>query len=124
MAAESPKKQTQFKPKQTQSPKSQNEYKLIYNKGLQKKRLFLSPNKQTQSCPPQADSKMNVNLYIIEDYENEPPSGPKKQTQFKPNLVRRRRIRKAKIACRKIWQICYPKIIRNISKFSYFYLTY
>jgi len=27
---------------------------------------------------------MNVNLYIIEDYENEPPSGPKKQTQSKP----------------------------------------
>jgi len=30
--------------------------------------------------------KMNVNLYVIEDYENEPPSGPKKtnpiQTQF------------------------------------------
>ncbi len=29
---------------------------------------------------------MNVNLYVIEDYENEPPSGPKKtnpiQTQF------------------------------------------
>jgi hypothetical protein len=22
--------------------------------------------------------KMNVNLYVIEDYENEPPSGPKK----------------------------------------------
>ena len=31
-------KQTQFKPNQTQSPKSQNEYKVIYNKGLQKKR--------------------------------------------------------------------------------------
>ncbi len=29
---------------------------------------------------------MNVNLYVIEDYKNEPPSGPKKQTQFKPNL--------------------------------------
>jgi hypothetical protein len=29
--------------------------------------------------------KMNVNLYVIEDYENEPPSGPKKQTQNKPN---------------------------------------
>ncbi len=28
--------------------------------------------------------KMNVNLYIIEDYKNEPPSGPKKQTQSKP----------------------------------------
>ena len=30
--------------------------------------------------------KMNVNLYVIEDYENEPPSGPKKtnpkQSQF------------------------------------------
>jgi hypothetical protein len=38
MAAESPKKQTQFKPNQTQSQKSPNEYKLIYNKGLQKKR--------------------------------------------------------------------------------------
>ncbi len=23
-------------------------------------------------------AKMNVNLYVIEDYENEPPSGPKK----------------------------------------------
>ncbi len=27
---------------------------------------------------------MNVNLYVIEDYENEPPSGPKKQTQSNP----------------------------------------
>ncbi len=38
MAAESPNKQTQFKANQTQSPKSQNEYKLNYNKGLHKKR--------------------------------------------------------------------------------------
>jgi hypothetical protein len=38
MAAESPKKQTQFKPNQTQFPKSQNERKLNFNKGLQKKR--------------------------------------------------------------------------------------
>jgi len=29
-------------------PKSQNECKLTYNKGLQKKRCFRSPNKQTQ----------------------------------------------------------------------------
>jgi hypothetical protein len=48
MAAESPKKQTQFKPNQTQFPKSQNERKLNFNKGLQKKRHFLSPKKQTQ----------------------------------------------------------------------------
>jgi hypothetical protein len=43
MAAESPKKQTQFKPNQTQFPKSPNEYKLTYNKRLQKKRLFSTP---------------------------------------------------------------------------------
>ncbi len=28
--------------------------------------------------------KMNVNLYVIEDYENELSSGPKKQTQTNP----------------------------------------
>jgi hypothetical protein len=27
--------------------------------------------------------KMNVNAFLQKDYENEPPSGPKKQTQFK-----------------------------------------
>jgi len=43
---------------------------------------------------------MNVNLYIIEDYENEPPSGPKKTNPNKPktNPISS----KAKIACRKI----------------------
>jgi len=30
-------------------------------------------------------AKMNVNAFLQKDYENEPPSGPKKQTQFKPN---------------------------------------
>ncbi len=34
--------------------------------------------------------KMNVNVYVIEDYENEPHSGPKKtkpiQTQFTEQL--------------------------------------
>ncbi len=29
---------------------------------------------------------MNVNLYVIEDYENEPPSGPKKTNPIKPNF--------------------------------------
>ncbi len=60
MAAESPKKQTQFKPNQSQSPKSQNEYKLNYNKGLQKKRRFRSPNKQTQFKPNFRKTKMNL----------------------------------------------------------------
>ncbi len=31
---------------------------------------------------------MNATVYVIEDYENEPPSGPKKQTQFKPNFFK------------------------------------
>ena len=79
MAVESPKKQTQFKPNQTQSPKSPNEYKLNYNKGLQKKSWFRSPNKQTQFLQK---PKMNVNLYIIEDYENETAFRPQKN---KPN---------------------------------------
>ncbi len=34
-----------------QSPKCQNECKLNFNKGLQKKRCFYSPNKQTQFKP-------------------------------------------------------------------------
>ncbi len=29
---------------------------------------------------------MNVNLYVIEDYENEPPFGPKKTNPNKPNF--------------------------------------
>ena len=29
-------------------------------------------------------AKMSANVYVIEDYENEPHSGPKKQTQTKP----------------------------------------
>jgi len=40
-----------IKPNQTQFPKSPNECKLTYNKGLQKKRRFHSPNKQTQNKP-------------------------------------------------------------------------
>ncbi len=71
-----PKKQSQFK-------KSQNEYKLNYNKGLQKKRGFCSPNKQTQFLQK---PKMNVNLYVIEDYENENAHRPKKTNPNKPNF--------------------------------------
>jgi len=41
------------KPNQTQFPKSTNECKLTYNKGLQKKRRFRSPKKQTQFKPKQ-----------------------------------------------------------------------
>ncbi len=65
-----------------QSPKSPNECKLNFNKGLQKKRHFLNPNKQSQ-FPKRP--KMNVNLYIIEDYENETTLRPKKTNPNKPN---------------------------------------
>jgi len=30
-------------------------------------------------------AKMNINAFLQKDYENEPLSGPKKQTQNKPN---------------------------------------
>ncbi len=70
-------------PIQTQSPKSQNEYKLTYNKGLQKKRRFCSPNKQSQFLQR---PKMNANLYIARDYENETTFRPKKTNPNKPNF--------------------------------------
>jgi len=38
--------------------------------------------------------KMNANLYVIEDYENETAFRPKKTNPNKPNLVCRRRIPK------------------------------
>jgi len=58
------------KPKQTQFPKSPNESKVTYNKGLQKKRRFRSPKKQTQFKPNFLKAKMNVNLFATKDYEN------------------------------------------------------
>jgi len=56
----------------------QNERKLTYNKGLQKKRCFRSPKNKPNSNPISQKAKMNANLYVIEDYENEPPSGSEK----------------------------------------------
>ncbi len=44
---------------------------------------------------------MNVNLYVIEDYENEPPSGSKKTNPIKPNFFKGQN--EQKIACQKIW---------------------
>jgi len=84
MAAESPKKQTQFKPNQSQTPKSPNEYKLSYNKGLKKKRGFRSPKKRTQYEPNTNPIKANSpsairnTQYEIRDTN---PNKPK-QTQF------------------------------------------
>ncbi len=74
------------KPNQTQFPKSTNECKLIYNKGLQKKRRFRSPKKQTQFKANFRKAKMNLNFYLTKDYNNEQwtMNDYAKQTQSNP----------------------------------------
>ena len=49
-------KQTQFKPNQTQFQKSQNERKLIYNKGLHKK-MSLSQSEKTNPISSKAQNE-------------------------------------------------------------------
>ena len=44
---------------------------------------------------------MNVNAFLQKDYENEPPSGPKKTNPNKANFFKGQN--ELKIACRKIW---------------------
>ena len=74
------------KPKQTQFAKCSNEHKLCFNKGLQKKRRFRSPKKQSQNKPNFRKAQMNVNFYSQKDYENKPAFGVQKnkpkQSQF------------------------------------------
>jgi len=60
---------TPFYAKQTQFPKSPNECKLIYNKGLQKKRRFRSPKKQTQFKPNLPEGKIDAKSVVTKDYE-------------------------------------------------------
>ena len=48
------------------------------------------------SNPISSKLKMNVNLYVIEDYENEPPSRPKKTNPNKANF------RKAKMSLKSL----------------------
>ena len=69
-------------PIQSQFPKSQNECKLTYNKGLHKIGWFRSPKKQTQNKPNLLDAQMSVSSYITKDYENEPLS---RRGENKPN---------------------------------------
>jgi hypothetical protein len=71
-----------IKPKQTQSTKGPNECKLPYNKGLQKKRLFSRPKNKPNSNPISSKAKMNANVFITKDYENETALRPQKN---KPN---------------------------------------
>jgi hypothetical protein len=58
---------------------------LTLTKDYRKNDDFVVQKNKPNSNPISEKPKMNANVYVIEDYENEPPSGPKKQTQFKPN---------------------------------------
>jgi len=49
----------------------QNERKLNFNKGLQKKRLFSRPKNKPKTNPISSKAKMNANVFITKDYENE-----------------------------------------------------
>ncbi len=65
----------------------------ITTKDYRKKDDFTVRKNKPNSNPISEKPKMNVNLYVIEDYDNVTVFMPKKkQTQNKPNLVRRRLI--------------------------------
>jgi len=50
----------------------------LITKDYRKKDDFAVRKNKPNSNPISEKPKMNVNLYVIEDYENVPPSGPKK----------------------------------------------
>ncbi len=60
-----------------------------------KKEDFTVRINKPNSNPISEKPKMYANAFSQKDYENEPPSGPKKTNPNKPNLVRRRRISNA-----------------------------
>ena len=59
---------------------------LTLTKDYRKKDDFVVRINKPNSKPISSKPKMNVNLYVIEDYENEPPSGPKKTNPIKANF--------------------------------------
>jgi len=72
-------------PIQSQFPKGQNERKLIYNKGLQKKRWFHSPKKQTQFKPNFRKAQNERKLIYNKGLQKKRWfHSPKKQTQSNP----------------------------------------
>ncbi len=58
--------------------------KCVFTKDYERNDIFAVPKNKANSNPISERPKMSANLYVIEDYENEPPSGPKKQTQTNP----------------------------------------
>jgi len=92
MAAESPKKQTQYKPNSNPIKANFRKAKMNVNslitKDYRKKDDFAVRKNKPNSKPISVKPKMNVNLYVIEDYENETTLSPQKnkpkQTQSCP----------------------------------------
>jgi len=64
--------------------KAQMNVNLTLTKGYRKKDDFALRINKPNSNPISKMAKMNVNLYVIEDYKNEPPSGSKKTNPNKP----------------------------------------
>jgi len=59
--------------------------KCVFTKDYRKKDDFIVRINKPNSNPISVKPKMSANVYVIEDYENEPPSGPKKTNPNKAN---------------------------------------
>ncbi len=55
----------------------------VYLQRIMKKNAPKLYEKQSQNKPNFPKAKMNASLYVTDDYENEPPSGPKKTNPIK-----------------------------------------
>ncbi len=73
----------------------------ITTKDYRKKDDFVVRINKANSNPISVKPKMNVNAFLQKDYENEPPSGPKKTNPIKANFFKVQN--ELKIACQKIW---------------------
>ncbi len=88
MAAESPKKQTQYKPNTNPNKPNLRKAKMnansIITRDYRKKDDFVVRINKPNSNPISSKAQMNANVFLTKDYENEPPSGPKKTNPIKP----------------------------------------
>jgi hypothetical protein len=69
--------------------KAQMNVNSLITKDYRKKDDFTVRINKPNSNPISKMPKMSANVYVIEDYENEPPSGPKKTNPNKANFLRR-----------------------------------
>jgi len=60
---------------------------LTLTKVYRKKDDFLVRINKAKTNPISSKAKMSANVFVTKDYENEPPSGPKKTNPNKANLI-------------------------------------